>query len=111
MPDGTAVYAIGDIHGRADLLTDLHQRIAEDPERGPAERRVIVYLGDYVDRGVNAAGVIDLVLGEAPAGFEKVALLGNHERLMLEFLGDISRGPLWRRNGGGDSCTGAWGKT
>src|SRR5258708_15413577 len=103
MPDGTAVYAIGDIHGRADLLTDLHQRIAEDPERGPAERRVIVYLGDYVDRGVNAAGVIDLVLGETPAGLEKVSLLGNHEPLMLEVLAPISLWPLSLRNRGGTS--------
>ena len=100
VPEGTAVYAIGDIHGRADLLTDIHARIAEDPERGNVDRRVIVYLGDYVDRGSDSAGVIDLVMSEEPTGFEKVALLGNHERLMLEFLEDIERGPLWLRNGG-----------
>ncbi len=100
VPDDTAVYAIGDIHGRSDLLTDIHARIADDPERGNTDRRVIVYLGDYVDRGSNSAGVIDLVMSDKPAGFEKVALLGNHERLMMDFLDDIARGPLWLRNGG-----------
>lgn len=100
VPEGTAVYAIGDIHGRADLLSDLHAPIADDPERGLCDRKVIVYLGDYVDRGSNSVGVIDLVMSGEPAGFEKVALLGNHERLMLDFLEDIERGPLWLRNGG-----------
>ena len=100
VPPGTAVYAIGDIHGRADHLELVHRRIADDPERGDATRRVIVYVGDYVDRGVASAGVIDLILADAPAGFEKVALLGNHERLMLDFLEDAGRGPVWMRNGG-----------
>ncbi len=100
VPSGTAVYAIGDIHGRADLLELLHRRIVDDAERGDAERRVIVYVGDYVDRGASSAGVIDLVLGDEPGGFEKVTLLGNHERLMLDFLEDIDRGPVWLRNGG-----------
>jgi serine/threonine protein phosphatase 1 len=100
VPSRTAVYAIGDIHGRADLLAELHGRIAADPERGDVDRRVLVYLGDYVDRGENSAGVIDLILDQAPAGFEVVPLLGNHERLMLEFLDDIRRGLLWLHNGG-----------
>lgn len=106
---GTAIYAIGDIHGRADLLSDLHRQIAADAEQRRAERRVVVYLGDYVDRGVDPAGVIDLALeGPSPeglgdtaaGGFEVVTLLGNHERLMIEFLDDVRRGPLWLRNGG-----------
>jgi len=100
VPPGTVVYAIGDIHGRADLLEIIHRRITDDPERGDATRRVIVYVGDYVDRGISSADVIDLVLADQPAGFEKIALLGNHERLMLDFLEDIGRGPVWLRNGG-----------
>lgn len=101
VPPGTAVYAVGDIHGRADLLADLHRRIEAAFERGSAaDRRVIVYLGDYVDRGANSAGVVDMILDQAPPGFEVVTLLGNHERLMIEFLDDIRRGPLWLRNGG-----------
>lgn len=101
VPPGTAVYAIGDIHGRVDLLAELHRRIEAASERRSAvDRQVIVYLGDYVDRGAASAGVIDLILDRAPAGFEVVTLLGNHERLMIEFLDDVRRGPLWLRNGG-----------
>ncbi len=100
VPAGTAVYAIGDIHGRLDLLADLFARVAADPERGETERQVLVCLGDYVDRGAESAGVIDLILDQAPPGFEVVTLLGNHERLMIEFLDDVRRGPLWLRNGG-----------
>jgi serine/threonine protein phosphatase 1 len=100
VPDGTAVYAIGDIHGRADLLAELHRRIADDRERGAVVRRVIVYLGDYVDRGDDSAGVIDLVIEGVPDGFEAVHLLGNHERLMLDFWADTIHGPVWLSNGG-----------
>src|SRR5882757_557679 len=100
VPAGTAVYAIGDIHGRADLLAELHTRIAADPERGDADRRVIVYLGDYVDRGADSAGVIDMVLDSVPDGFKAVHLLGNHERLMLDFWADTMHGPVWLSNGG-----------
>ena len=100
VPPGMAVYAIGDIHGRSDLLAELHRRIETDADRGDVAQAVVVYLGDYVDRGQDSAGVIDLILDWAPAGFEAVPLLGNHERLMLEFLEDIRRGPLWLRNGG-----------
>src|SRR5258708_4322740 len=56
VPAGTVVYAIGDIHGRADLLSDLHRQIAADAGQRGAERRVVVYLGDYVDRGAESAG-------------------------------------------------------
>ncbi len=100
VPPGTTVYAIGDIHGRADLLSELLRRIVADAGSQEAARRVLVYLGDYVDRGDDSAGVIDLVLDESPDGFEVVPLLGNHECLMREFLDDTTRGPLWLRNGG-----------
>lgn len=99
-PAGTAVYAIGDIHGRADLLAELHAGIAANAARRPATRRVLVYLGDYVDRGPDVAGVIDTLLDRVPEGFEPVYLIGNHERMMLDFLDDVTCGPLWLRNGG-----------
>ncbi len=100
VPAGSAVYAIGDIHGRADLLAELHAGIAANAVRRGAIRRVIVYLGDYVDRGPDTAGVIEILLDGVPAGFEPVYLIGNHERMMLDFLDDPSCGPLWLRNGG-----------
>jgi len=100
VPAGTAVYAIGDIHGRSDLLAELHAAIAADAATRSASRRVLVHLGDYVDRGPDSAGVIYRLLDTLPASFDSVCLLGNHERMMLDFLEDPSTGPFWLRNGG-----------
>jgi serine/threonine protein phosphatase 1 len=100
VPEGRRVYAIGDIHGRADLLRRLHLGIAEDAgEAGPADN-LILYVGDLVDRGPDSNGVIDAVMAAAPAGFRKLCLLGNHEAMMLEFLDDIGIGVSWALNGG-----------
>jgi serine/threonine protein phosphatase 1 len=99
VPDDSVVYAIGDIHGRADLLDALHTQIVADANQRRARRRVLIWLGDYVDRGADSMGVIERVMAP-PAGFETVALLGNHEDLMLRFLDDPSIGPDWILNGG-----------
>jgi serine/threonine protein phosphatase 1 len=100
LPAGRRIYAIGDVHGRADLLAMLQRRIAADLERHPIADPLLICLGDYVDRGPDSAGVLDLLLGEAPAGMKRIALLGNHEELMLRFLVDDSAGPVWFANGG-----------
>lgn len=100
VPPGALVYAIGDIHGRADLLERLHDGIAADAGRQPPPRRLVVYLGDYVDRGPDSRGVIDLLLDRAPPALEAVHLLGNHERMMLDFLDEAGTGTMWLRNGG-----------
>lgn len=97
---GTSVYAIGDIHGRSDLLGELHRMIRADAAANPADRRVIVYLGDYVDRGMDSRGVVDAILGPQDDGFERVCLKGNHEDLMLMFLDDHAAAPNWFYNGG-----------
>jgi serine/threonine protein phosphatase 1 len=81
----TAVYAVGDVHGCLDLLLDLEQVIAADAADLPGGK-VIVMLGDYVDRGPASAQVIDHLLAPAPAGFERICLAGNHEVLMLDYL-------------------------
>jgi len=98
-PAGSRVYAIGDIHGRADLLARLHGGILEDAANAPG-RRVAVYLGDYVDRGLDSRAVLDLLLDEPLPGFERVVLLGNHEAMLLGFLERVERGPNWLWNGG-----------
>lgn len=100
VPKGTRVYAIGDIHGRADLLREMHRKIREDFARAPVERPVVVYLGDYIDRGLDSRQVIDLLLDEPLDGFERVHLRGNHEDFMLRFLEDASLGHSWLLNGG-----------
>ena len=100
-PAGQRLYAIGDIHGRADLLERLLQRIGEDAAQAPAAaRKILVYLGDYVDRGMQSREVIDLLLKGPPPGFEAVYLKGNHEACMLQFLEDWTTGSHWFSIGG-----------
>ena len=102
-PPGSVVYAIGDIHGESGKLDLLHSMIRADAQQRAAERRVAVYLGDYVDRGPDSAGVIERLTGDPLPGFETVFLRGNHEEFMLHFLetGDASSG--WFHNGGLDT--------
>lgn len=100
LPPGVAVYAVGDIHGRHDLLGALHARIVADAQDRVTTRRVIVYLGDYIDRGPDSRAVIDLVRSDLPQGFEKVRLRGNHEDLLIRFLHDPHAGRHWLLNGG-----------
>jgi serine/threonine protein phosphatase 1 len=99
-PPGTRLYAIGDIHGRADLLRLLLAQIAEDAAGRPPAAQRLIYLGDYVDRGPDSLGVIDIVMDEAPPGFEVVALRGNHEEMMQRFLDDTTVARTWMMNGG-----------
>lgn len=100
VPRGTRVYAIGDIHGRADLLREIHRLIREDFSRAPVERPVAVYLGDYIDRGAESRQVVDILLDDPLAGFERIHLRGNHEDFMLRFIDDVGIGPNWLLNGG-----------
>ena len=102
-PPGSRIYAIGDIHGRADLLRQLHRLIHEDAYRRQAPRNVVVYLGDYVDRGDESRAVIDLLLDERLPSFESIHIKGNHEESMLRFLEDTAVGPPWLFYGGGQT--------
>ncbi len=99
-PEGTVVYAIGDIHGRADLLGELQAKIRTDAGAREGPRKVIVYLGDYVDRGLQSREVIDRLLDETLPGFLSVPLKGNHEEALLKFLDDIDIAPGWFSYGG-----------
>lgn len=86
VPDGERVYAIGDVHGCADLLDQLLGRIAEDDAaRGPA-RTILVFLGDLVDRGPASAAVIERLRLLAEERADTHFLLGNHEEVFLEAL-------------------------
>src|SRR5438034_9455785 len=86
-PADTRIYAIGDIHGRADLLSEIIARIDDDIRRRPIARTVEVYLGDYVDRGPHSKTVIDLLTVRLVAN-RAVCLRGNHEAVMKGFLQD-----------------------
>lgn len=99
-PEGMRIYAVGDIHGCADLLDSLHARIAHDLIRAPVEYPLIVYLGDYVDRGPDSCGVLERLCQPPPPGVARTLLKGNHEAMLLRFLADPETGGQWRRFGG-----------
>ena len=100
VPGNRRVYAIGDIHGRADLLDRLHAQIREDAAASPDRTHVLIYLGDYVDRGPNSYDVVESLIKAPQEGFEIVHLKGNHEDFLLTFLEDPSVGGMWAMNGG-----------
>ncbi len=101
VPDGVRIYAVGDIHGRVDLLQRLHTVILEDTaDSRPGVENVVVYLGDYLDRGLYSRELIDFFLDEPLAGFEAVYLRGNHDQYFLDFLVDPDKGASWLRFGG-----------
>jgi calcineurin-like phosphoesterase family protein len=101
VPAGQAVYAIGDVHGRLDLLEDLLARIREDAEPHTADSaRILIFLGDYVDRGSESRGVVEAVMSDLLPGFTTVRLMGNHEEAMLSFLDGESDGIDWLSFGG-----------
>ncbi len=98
-PAGTRLYAVGDIHGRADLLDRLARKIAQDLVTLPAQKAVTVFLGDYVDRGLDSRGVLErLAKADFPTPF--IALRGNHEDAMLRFLDDPPVLKQWAMFGG-----------
>lgn len=94
------VYAIGDVHGRADLLLPLIEKILQQASALDAPPEV-VFIGDYIDRGDQSFEVVELLttVAEWPE-IEPVFLLGNHEEMLLDFLEDPELGPRWLRNGG-----------
>ena len=99
------LYAVGDIHGRDDLAERLIGRIeAEITAHGIAEAD-LVFLGDYIDRGAQSAQVLARLRGlEEQSPDAVTCLLGNHERMMIEFLDDpAGRGARWLGNGGIDT--------
>ena len=105
VPPGTRVYAVGDCHGGLEALRELRAAIVTDSALAdmkgpPTQRRVVVYLGDYIDRGPDSRGILDLLIGEPLADFETVHLLGNHEALMRGFLDGEDIASVWLRNGG-----------
>ena len=100
--DGRLIYAVGDVHGRADLLDRLLDRIRRDalPARG-SDKPVLIFIGDYVDRGPSSRAVLDRVIELKREGeFEVGALKGNHEAAMLAFLTNAEVGPRWCERGG-----------
>jgi len=108
-PEGCVVYALGDIHGCAQLLHEILDGVREDALRRPAQRRLLVLLGDYASRGPGIHEVVRTLTGLSLPGFEIVALKGNGEDAMLRYLdGDLGVGAHWF-DYGGDTFLAAFG--
>jgi serine/threonine protein phosphatase 1 len=99
LPEGIRIYALGDIHGRSDLLKQMFTVIDADIARNPIGRPIEVFLGDYIDRGPDSAHTLDLLI-ERSLSRETVFLKGNHEAHFLEVLRDPAKLEDWRQFGG-----------
>jgi serine/threonine protein phosphatase 1 len=97
--ENEVVYAVGDVHGCADLLDALIFRIEADRAARPAAAPLEIYLGDYIDRGPDSAGVIRRLRARA-AERDIVCLLGNHEAMLLDVLNGSLDASQWLANGG-----------
>ena len=107
---GARAYAVGDIHGRLDLLDELLENIERDmAERQPA-KTFVIFLGDLIDRGPNSAGVVERLRNyRPPAGATPIFLAGNHEEVLLRILaGERKILPQWLKFGGAE-CARSYG--
>jgi serine/threonine protein phosphatase 1 len=99
-PKGRRAYAVGDIHGRLDLLDRLLADIDDDLRASPAEA-LVIFLGDLIDRGPESAQVIERLRTYRRDGVQPVFILGNHEEVLLRIIdGDAALIAKWRWFGG-----------
>ena len=97
------VYAIGDIHGRADLIKTLYPRLIKDAlEHSDGRENRFVFLGDYIDRGEASRDVITALryIADGPMAAQTEFLIGNHEAAMIDFLADPVKNASWLQFGG-----------
>lgn len=101
IPADTRVYAIGDVHGRLDLLQQLERRIVADAAAhpGPQDQRLIL-VGDYVDRGPDSRGVLEHLCRPPPRAFTRTLLRGNHDWWMQRFVEGDGPPLPWLVSGG-----------
>src|ERR1700760_985793 len=101
------IFAFGDVHGRSDLLAALIDEAAREPKL--RDKRIIVFLGDLIDRGPDSLGAVDLsISAKARVGADvEISLMGNHETMMRLALDDKTRDDdaidaleTWLANGG-----------
>lgn len=86
LPEGERAYAIGDVHGCADLLVRLASKIESDDAIRPEARTTIIMLGDLIDRGPDSAGVVNFVLNWSKQRAIRT-IAGNHEEMLLASFG------------------------
>ena len=99
LPNGIRVYAVGDIHGRIDLLDQTLAKIDSDLARSAGHRSIQIFLGDYIDRGPSSCEVVERLIARARS-CEVQLLKGNHEAFALSFMRDPRVLSEWRQFGG-----------
>jgi serine/threonine protein phosphatase 1 len=98
---GCRAYAVGDVHGRLDLLEQLLAKIHADLARRPARKVLLVFVGDLIDRGPNSAQVIERLRTYRHPRVQPMFLLGNHEEVLLRIInGEAELIEKWRWFGG-----------
>lgn len=101
LPDGHHVYAIGNVHGRLDLLRRLLHIIEDDIAKASGEEYSIIFLGDYIDRGPDSCGVVEYLTSLSVNGATCRFLMGNHESFMINLMTYGSTAiDVWFQNGG-----------
>lgn len=109
VPAGYRVYAIGDIHGRLDLLDDALSRIEADIDAREPAQNIIVFLGDLIDRGPSSAQVVERLRTYQCDSVRTIFLIGNHEEVLLRLLrGESSFLRDWLAFGGAE-CARSYG--
>jgi serine/threonine protein phosphatase 1 len=98
-PEGVTIYAVGDIHGRLDLLNHVLPLIDQDKNLRKTKHAVEVYLGDYIDRGPDSAGVVSRLIARSHDA-HTIFLRGNHEQCLLDFLQGAECWDQWKDTGG-----------
>lgn len=110
-PPGSRAYAIGDVHGRLDLMEKLLDLIEADNAARPPAKTWLIFLGDLVDRGPDSRGVLERLIVRPPAFATNVFIKGNHEEFFLGVLeGDHSTVQHWLSYGGTE-CSESYGVT
>jgi len=99
-PRGMRIYAVGDIHGRFDLFIDMHRRIMSEIQQDRPDDWRLVYLGDYVDRGPDTSQVLEFLRRAVEADPRIIALAGNHDKGMLDFLVSANPEGIFALHGG-----------
>ncbi|KYB45215.1 metallophosphatase, partial [Brucella anthropi] len=103
-PEGIRLYAIGDVHGRLDLLQDMHGLIHADIDRNPTHDWRIIHLGDYIDRGPDSKGVLDLLIHASTHDPRILSLIGNHDDGFLRYLATGDTNGIFALHGGSDTA-------
>ena len=109
LPPGYRLYAVGDVHGRDDLLEDLLAQIEADARQRGKAKLVLVFLGDLIDRGPASRQVVERLRTYRPEDVRRVFLAGNHEEVLLRIVaGEESLIADWLRFGGAE-CLASYG--